>query len=61
MGKLLTLRKQNLPCENKADLEKSKGEADLKELAKIPFVLELIVRSPDLKNNFPTFRKVVWP
>ena len=53
---LLTLRKQKLPCEKKPDLKKSNGEADLKKLARIPFVLELIVRNPDLKNNFLTFR-----
>ena len=41
--------------------EKHSGvEAELRKLAKIPFVFEQIVRNPDLENNyFPTFRKVV--
>ena len=54
----MTLRTQKLPCGNKADLKKTKREADLKKLAKIPFVLGAVVRNPNLKNNFLTFRKV---
>ena len=35
---VLTWRKQKLPCQNKADLKKSKYEDGLKNLAEIPFV-----------------------
>ena len=40
---LLTLRKQKLPCESKVDIKKSVGDADLRKLGKIPFILEPIV------------------
>ena len=34
----MTLRNQKSTCETKADPKKSKGDADLKKLAKIPFI-----------------------
>ena len=43
---LRTLGRQNLPCDNKADHKKSKGEADLQKLAKI-----LLVFGADRKKS----------